>query len=249
MSHRAGGTGSGVGCDLPIGNTAIPGRTPDFPGAHGRGGRRSPRRSRQDGGGACHSVAGRPEWPLPADRGRHLSRSGSAAGTSPTHRTSPGGGRGADRLAALGSPRIIRRNVAKRLVAAVGLPDSGGGPRSGDLRVRGLARPESRGVPGQSPRNSADCLPAGEAGQPTAFPHGDKPASAPRSLRWGDLPAPGRPDGYPACRLDHRTGRPCMGDASSPFHPGCAGASYDPARPRRPAITARHGNSPASAGG
>ena len=188
-------------------------------------------------------------WFMSADRGRHLSRSGSAAGTAPTHRASPGGDRRADRLAAVGSPRIIRRDVEKRLVASLGLPDSGGGSRPRDLRVWGLARPEGRGLPSQSPGNSADRLPTGEAGQRTAFPNGDKPASARRSPRSGDLTAPGIFDGRPACRLDHGTGRPGMGDASSPFHPGCAGASHGPAGAYRRTITERPDNSPASAGG
>lgn len=231
------------------GDEADPGRLLQFPGADTRCGRRPPRRAREDGGGAGHSVAGRPERLLSVGRGRHLSRSGSAAGSSAARRTSPGGDRRAGRPAALGSPRIIRRNVEKRLVASLGLPDSRSGPRPRDVRVRGLARPESRGVPGQSPGNSADCLPAGEVGRRTALPHGDKPASARRPPRWGDLPAPGEFDGSPACRLDHRTGRPGMGEAPSPFHPGCAGAPCGPARPRRRAVNGRPGNSPASAGG
>lgn len=237
-----------MGRGLAGGDEANPGRLLQFPGAHTRCGRRPPRRSREDGGGAGHSVAGRPERLLSVDRSRHLSRTGFAAGSSATRRTSPGGYRRAGRPVALGSSRIIRRNVEKWLVASLGLPDSRGGSRPRDVRVRGLARPESRGVPGQSPGNSADCLLAGEVGR-TALPHGDKPDSARRPLRRGDLPAPGKFDGSPACRLDHRTGRPGMGEASSPFHPGCAGAPYGPARPRRGSVTGRPGNSPASAGG
>ncbi len=238
-----------MGRGFPGGDETYPGRLLEFPGAHTRCGRRSPWRSREDGGGAGHSVAGRPERLLSVDRGRHLSRSGSAAGSSATRRTSPGGDLRAGRPAALGSPRIIWRNVEKWLVASLGLPDSRGGSRPRDVRVRGLARPESGGVPGQSPGNSADGLPAGEVGRRTALPHGDKPASPRRPPRRGDLPAPGKFDGSPACRLDHGTGRPGMGDASSPFHPGCAGAPYGPARPRRRAVNGKPGNSPASAGG
>ena len=164
MPHRAGGAGSGVGRGPHFGDSASSRLIALSVAAHGRGGRGPPRRSRQDGGGAGHSVAGRPEGLLSVDRSRHLSRAGSSAGTSPTHRTSPGGDGGEDRPAALGSPPLIGRNVEKRLVASLGLPDSGSGSRPRDLRLSGLARPQSRGVPGQSSGNRADCLPTGETG-------------------------------------------------------------------------------------
>ncbi len=162
-----------MGRGLHFGDVAVPRRLPGSTRAGSCGGRRTPRRPREDGGGAGHSVAGRPEWLLSADRSRRLSRAGTAAGTSPTHQPSPADDGGADRLAALGSPRIIRRHVEKRLVAALGLSDRGGGCRPRCIRLPEVAWRESCGVPRQPYGNRAECLPTGEVGQRTVLSHGD----------------------------------------------------------------------------
>lgn len=249
MPRGPGGPRSGVGRRLPFGDIAARGPVPASPGAEGRGGGRPAGGARQDRGGTGPGLAGRPAWPLSADRSRHLSISGTSFGTSPTGRTSPGGDRGADRSAAPGSTRVIGRITENRLVPVRGLPDGGGGSRPRGLRSPGVAGNEGRGVRGLPHRNRAGCLPAGEVGQRHVFPHGDQSAPSRRRPRSGDLPAPHRVDGRPACRSDTGPGRPGMGSASSTLHPGCAGAAHRPAGPRRRTITVRPGNSPASAGG
>ena len=249
MPRGAGRPGSGVGRRLPFGDTAARGPIPGSAGAEGRGGWRPAGGARQDRGGAGPGLAGRPAWRLSADRSRHRSFSGTSAGTSPTRRTSPGGDRGADRPAAPGSTRVIGRTAENRMVPVRGLPDGGGGSRSRGLRPPGVAGNEGRGVPGKPHGNRPGCLPAGQVGQRPVFPHGDQSAPSRRRPRSGDLPAPHRVDGQPACRSDPGSGRPGVGSATSAFHPGCAGAACRPAGPRRRTVTGRPDNSPASAGG
>ncbi len=177
-------------------------------GAHGPesgGGGRPARRPRKNRGGAGPGLAGCPGWPLPAGGSRYLSRSGAETGTPPTPSNPPAGHRGRDRPVAVGPPGIGGWNPAQRLVAVLGLPDGGGGPRAGTPSLREMARREGGGMPSQSFGDCASRLPLGEAGRRTTL-DGDKPSGGRRASPSGSLPVSGHMGGKPARRNDRRTG-------------------------------------------